>query len=308
LGADYTDNTGYAVIITDPIVNPQPVDLVVTAYNKIPSNATIPLGDTIPPVIMDIAHSPASPVMGDMVNITCTITDLGGVDTVEITLLDPENISTEESMVRYQQTNTYYYTTTCQLPGDYHITIWANDTSGNAVTSSPYVFKVQLVHSYNLYAGWNLLTLPVAGGYTAESLGQNITGCTVICQFDGDSQSYMTHVVGIPYNDFPIEPGVGYFIYIPSNTTATVTGYLLGTIDLPIYNGWDLIGWFQGTNTDANTLGQTIEGTTVVCWFNAQTQTYTTHVVSILYANFVIERGMGLFIYTLADSNWDGDA
>ena len=309
LGANYTDNAGSALISTDPITNPLPVDLVVTAFNKIPYNATIPVGDNNPPLITDIAHLPLAPVMGDMVNITCTVTDDGGVDTVLISILDPMDILLEASMVHYPGTNTYYYNTTCQLPGDYHITIWANDSTGNAIAAPVYILPVQLIHSYTLYEGWNVITIPVEGDYTAESLGENISGCSVVIMFDGSNQSFATHVVGTPHDNFPIEAGRGYFVYLSKNTTASVTGFLLDTLALPIYTGWNLIGWFQGTTTDANTIGQTIPGTTVVTMFNAQNQIFISHVVTskgVPWDNFVITRGMGLFIYTNENSTWNG--
>jgi hypothetical protein len=73
-----------------------------------------------------------------------------------------------------------------------------------------------------------------------------------------------------------------------------------------IYPGWNMIGWFQEYDTDAATLGQYIPGCTVVCKFNPDSQSYTTHVVGIPYNEFTIEQGMGIFIYTTYMSIWNG--
>jgi hypothetical protein len=309
LGASYTDATGSALITFDPLTDVTPIDLVVTAYNKIPYNATILVGDDDPPQITDITPFPSVPVMGEWVNLTCTVTDNGGVDTVRITIRDPEDNPTEATMTYHSGTHTYYYNTLCPLPGDYQITIWANDTSGNDVTSPVYILTVHLAHSYILYQGWNLITVPLEGNYTAESLGQAIPTCTVVTCFDASNQTFFTHVVGTIHDDFTLQAGIGYFAYLAQNTSAMVTGALLDTFSLPIYTEWNLIGWSQDTPIDANTLGQAIPGTTVVTWFDAHNQIFISHVVtstSYPWDNFDITRGMGFFIYTDQNSTWDG--
>ncbi len=73
-----------------------------------------------------------------------------------------------------------------------------------------------------------------------------------------------------------------------------------------IYPGWNLIGWFQDYPTDAETFGQYIPGCTVVCKFNADSQSFTTHVVGIPYNEFTIDQGMGVYIYTTYMSIWNG--
>jgi len=309
LGASYTDATGSAMITFDPITDVIPVDLVVTAYNKIPYNATILMGDEDPPQITDITPFPPVPVMGDTVNLTCTVTDNGGVDTVRITIRDPENNPTEATMTYHPGTHTYYYSTIYPLPGDYQITIWANDTSGNDITAPVYSLTVHLAHSYTLYQGWNLITVPLEGNYTAESLGQAIPTCTVVSMFNGSSQIFASHVVGTSHDDFPLLAGKGYFVYLAQNTSVLVTGTLLDTLSLPIYTEWNIIGWVHDASTDADTLGQAIPGTTVITLFDAPTQTFTSHVItstSVPWDNFIITRGMGFFIYTAQNSTWDG--
>jgi hypothetical protein len=212
-------------------------------------------------------------------------------------------------MSYHSASNTYYHNTTYLLPGEYHLTLWANDTSGNDITV-PYTLDVNLLHPYPLYEGWNVITVPVDGDYTAESLGKNISGCTVIIGFNGSDQTFTSHVVGTPHDNFPLTVGNGYFIYMSKNTTCTVEGIMVDTISLPLYTGWNLIGWYQGTTTDANTLGQVIPGTTVITMFDAESQQFISHVITKgePWDNFIIERGMGLFLYTTQDSTWDGYA
>ena len=41
--------------------------------------------------------------------------------------------------------------------------------------------------------------------------------------------------------------------------------------------------------------------------FDAETQTFLTHLVGTPWDNFVIDRGMAVFIYTTVGSYWHGD-
>jgi len=68
-----------------------------------------------------------------------------------------------------------------------------------------------------------------------------------------------------------------------------------------------MIGWYHDYDTTAESLGASIDGCTVVCMFDASTQTFTTHVVGIPYNNYQITAGMGFFIYTTEESTWNGE-
>jgi hypothetical protein len=114
-------------------------------------------------------------------------------------------------------------------------------------------------------------------------------------------------VVGIPYNDFPILDGVGYFIYLTQETQFNVTGLSIDSVDIPLYTQWNLIGWYKETTTTASSLGTALNDCTTICMYNATTASYTTHVVGIPYNDFSITPGMGLFIYTTETSIWQGE-
>jgi len=161
--------------------------------------------------------------------------------------------------------------------------------------------------SLDLYEDWNLITVPMDNIWTAETLGQNITGCTVVIKFDGDTQNFTTHVVNTPYDNFPIVNGEGYFIYCSYDTNLTMTGLPLGTTTVHIYQEWNLIGWYTETSTTAESLGTNITDCSVVIKFDGDTQNFTTHVVNTPYDNFTIAQGMGLFIYATSESDWHGE-
>jgi len=163
-----------------------------------------------------------------------------------------------------------------------------------------------ITHEFSLKKGWNLITLPLESNFTAESLGQAIPNCTVVTQFNASSSTFTTHVVNTSHDDFAIEKGRGYFIYLTENQTFLPTGWPIQSFSVDILEEWNLVGWPNAYNTTAESLGQNITSTTVVTMFDAKTQTFTTHVVGTPHDNFTIEQGMGLFIYTSENSVWQG--
>jgi len=164
-----------------------------------------------------------------------------------------------------------------------------------------------IIQTHLFFQGWNFITIPVAHNWTAETLGQNISDCTVIIMYNASTQTFLTHVVGTPHDDFPILDGVGYFIYVIYNSVLPVRQAPIASVSVPIIEDWNMIGWFNSSPTTAESLGQNINGTSVVIMFNAISQTFLTHVVGIPHDNFTIERGMGLFIYTDEASVWHGE-
>ena len=193
-------------------------------------------------------------------------------------------------------------------PGIYAVKAKAKDIHNvESVWSNPIVVTLKTLFTVSFYQNWNLLTIPFEHTWTAETLGENITGCMVVVMFNESSQTFLTHVVGIPYDDFPILDGVGYFVYLTEDNYLNASGLPVLEVNVTIYKKWNLVGWYHNYPTTAESLGQNISGCSVFIMFNAITQTFLTHVVGTPHDNFIIERGMGLFIYTDEASYWQGE-
>ena len=84
------------------------------------------------------------------------------------------------------------------------------------------------------------------------------------------------------------------------------------TIEKDVYSmfigcGWNNIGWWQDYSTNAETFDQYIPGCTVITKYDCHTQAFITHSMGIVpHDNFIITRGMGVFIYAPEESIWDG--
>jgi hypothetical protein len=162
-------------------------------------------------------------------------------------------------------------------------------------------------YTFSLIEGWNLISIPTKNIWTAETLGQNISDCEVIVMFDGSTQSFFTHVIGTPWDNFAIEDGLGYFIYITNDSTYSLRELPISNVNVSIHPSWNLIGWYHDYVTTGESLGQNISGCSVVIMFDGVSKNFTTHVVGTPHDNFVIETGMGLFIYTTEASIWQGE-
>lgn len=262
----------------------------------------------LPPQILNVSAYPENQSLGGFVNITCMVTDNIGVNNVTVNITFPDNSWVNESMMELEQADVYYYNASYMLIGNYSFFIFVTDVEGNKKLSQIYSFKIEeYLYNQHFFNKWNLMTVPVENNWTAETLGQNIRECTVVCMYNANSQNYRTHVVGIPYNDFPIVDGSGYFANCNNESNLSIPDLSITSVNVSIYEDWNIVGWYHDYATTAESLGENITGTTVVCMFNGGTQTYKTHVVDIPHNDFTIERGMGVFIYTTEIGYWHGE-
>ena len=90
-------------------------------------------------------------------------------------------------------------------------TVTADD--GNGHTDSVVFTIDSSVFSKMIFQGWNMIGWSPQSSTVAESLGQNITGSTVVTMFDGETQAFISHVVGVPHDNFVIGQYMGVFVY-----------------------------------------------------------------------------------------------
>jgi hypothetical protein len=179
-----------------------------------------------------------------------------------------------------------------------------NMTGNKTVTAhfSPLASSVNI----SLYPGWNLITIPLETVWTAEDLGDNITGCTLVLKFQGDTQQFFTHVVNTPVNNFPLENGVGYFVFVTTDSTFVYSGTPVTNVSVHLFTGWNLIGWYNEFTTMAVPLGQNITDCTLVVSYDSQTPAFITCIINPPIGNFPVARGMGLFVFVTSESDWYG--
>jgi len=183
----------------------------------------------------------------------------------------------------------------------------------------PYEGSAQVVNmpsfSFTLYSGWNLITIPVENSYNASALAALIPGCEMIAWWNAASGTYSTFIVGVtppgsPW-DFTIDNGVGYYVKVAGDTTATVNGTLIGSVSVTLYPGWNTLGWWKDAATTASSLAGNITACTMLASWDAQNDTYTTFLVGITPPgsqwDFTVTRGMGFLAKVTSGSTWHGE-
>ncbi len=87
-----------------------------------------------------------------------------------------------------------------------------------------------------------------------------------------------------------------------SSLTLTGTNITTAAIDLDI--GWNSIGRFNITATAAELLVQDITNCTAVAYWNVTLGRFIIHPINTDIGDFIIERGMGVFVYVKTESSW----
>ncbi|MCD6331483.1 MAG: hypothetical protein J7L80_04710 [Thermoplasmata archaeon] len=129
-----------------------------------------------------------------------------------------------------------------------------NTINANISTFSIYGIFGTLDMTIELHLGWNLITIPTEVDWTAHDLGSSISGCTLVVKWNASIQKYIAHYV--PWetlNNFDIQPGEGYWIYVKHGSELRITGYLVEEINVTLYPGLNLLGWanLHATNMSA---------------------------------------------------------
>jgi peptidoglycan/xylan/chitin deacetylase (PgdA/CDA1 family) len=160
----------------------------------------------------------------------------------------------------------------------------------------------------NLKTGWNLITLPLQPtnptssqqiSYTAETFGA-FSGADAVTQWQNLSQKYISHITGVPLNDFPITAGMGFFAHLNAAKSLTITGTSI-SITPQLSSGWNLFGWTSNTSTTADALGNSIGNLDVVSTFDSANQQWKSHIIGLPLNNFTINPGDSIFAHRVTN-------
>jgi hypothetical protein len=269
--------------------------------------------DVDPPVLSDINDYPDPQIVDGYVNISLTAIDETSVNSVYVDISGPIGFIPVNVTMTEGLSNKFYYYGNYSIVGNYSYFIWADDTLGHSINSLTYNFTI-LNESYlsvdiAFNTGWNLISIPIINNWYASDLASNITSCNSISRWDAVNQTYKTYIVGGPPTfDFPIIDGHGYFVDVDEQSSLTMVGDSIITVNVPLKVGWNLLGWYHSYNTTASSLSENITGCTSVSMWNTSMQTYDTYIVGGPPTfDFTITCGMGLFVDVTTESNWLGE-
>lgn len=265
--------------------------------------------DYNPIIIENITAYPMIQDNTGWVNISCNAYSIYNLDFVKANITTPNGSSLNLTMSLIPGNNGYYVNATYDEEGVYSYIIWAEDFENNQKISSIHNFIIGVnVLDIAFFQGWNLITIPVQNNFNASTLIDYIPGSIMVSYFDAENQTYKSYVTGdpLPY-DFMIKDGYGYFIYMNQEKTIYFLGGIITSVSVPLYVGYNMIGWYQSYNTTASGLLSAIPGALIASIFDAVNQTYKSYAAGDPPPyDFTVSKGMGIFIWTNQPSNWDG--
>jgi hypothetical protein len=163
-----------------------------------------------------------------------------------------------------------------------------------------------------LQAGWNLISLPAnpLAPLTAESLLRliNLQGGQATDVNRWQAGSWNTHVAGLPFNDFALEPGRGYFVKAVRASTATIAGRVPTSAPaISLAAGWNLVAFPSmpaGATAESLLQSMATQGVKVAeidRWYGGS---WSSHLIGLPFNNFAIEAGAAYFIRTSQAGSW----
>ncbi|MDI6917584.1 MAG: hypothetical protein QMC80_07285 [Thermoplasmatales archaeon] len=177
--------------------------------------------------------------------------------------------------------------------GTYRIIVSGNDEKDRAVFEDTTL--VYTTHKISFKSGWNLVALPLQPKtrYTAELLMKEIEGATRIARWDKATQRYVSHIKALPINNFYIEPGEGYFVYVEKDSQFNLKGIIPPSLTINMAQGWNLVS--IPVKYCAEEVCN-LTGSTRVTMFNETTQFLVTHIKYFPTNNFIAEKDRGYFV------------
>lgn len=209
------------------------------------------------------------------------------------------------------------------------VAVNASDLAGNTMPTYLYNFTIILftptpepletptptpsdTYTVSFNAGWNSFSFPADPlyKYTVAQLANEINtiGIVSTTYSNWGGNTWQIYQYGMPFNNFEIELGKGYFIHCENAGAYSFEGEALSdSIDIDLVPGWNFYGLpYSEVSYTASTLAATInsEGGQVehiARWNNGAWQI---HQVGLPFNNFAIESDRGYFIKSASNFLW----
>lgn len=261
-----------------------------------------------------------SPTITSTVLITAAVYNVGSTSSPDATVAvyhgdptNPENLIFSQTVPGLAPAGVAYLTGTWRgAPGGAQsVTVWVDPTQAIMETSQAnnlaagdvtVPFVQQAV--FALSPGWNLLTLPLlpASTTTAQSWLDAINSqgdqCSEINRWLNGG--WDAHINNLPFNDFVVEPGKGYFLKCNATSQWTLEGFAFAAgVPIILQPGWNLIGVpHPPSGYTAQSLLDAIASQGGACsevnrWLNGG---WDAHIGGLPFNNFSVEPDKGYFV------------
>lgn len=195
--------------------------------------------------------------------------------------------------------------------GIYSIKVIAEDEQGLQSSFSP-IWSIMIDLNETdipFFPAWNLIAIYWENNWSASNLSAHLYSCQSISRWDALNQTYQTYIVGGPPSfDFSLKDGHGYFVNMQNSDVLEKNGLYIDTVNVSLELGWNLIGWYHDENTTASSLSENITACNSISTWNATMQTYDTYITNGPPSfDFLVQKGMGLFVDVSQSSTWNGE-
>ena len=160
--------------------------------------------------------------------------------------------------------------------------------------------------------GWNFVTSPVLGSYTANTL-PGLQAGDMVAGWNANTQKYDKLFIKGVSPDFTLEPSTGYWINVPASRTLALTGSVpvtpqTRTITLPGASGWVNLAFITVAPDwkASNIPGMYSGGGTVdmVAWWNPATQKYTGLYLPGVGGDFTLIPGQSYWVSVIGSGTF----
>jgi hypothetical protein len=218
---------------------------------------------------------------------------LGGMYNATIVMLCSGTQRTEDGIMGGSYTNTLRNTTPTTA---YIINAVRNGATDFASLMELESCAIEVPFSKTLYAGWNLISLPLTPSDNSTSAVLSTASYNAVYRYNATSKQFEIANV--------MDPGIGYYVNVTSDGVWEYSGTPPYTsMDISLKQGLNMVGWLN-CSKDIDVLSS-ISGDYyyVACW-NASAEKFEVYnpAVPVAFHGFTtMERGAGYFISAKQD-------
>jgi hypothetical protein len=160
-------------------------------------------------------------------------------------------------------------------------------------------------HTYNIVAGWNMVSIPLMNSTLYASNLSVFGSINKVCRYNVTSTLFEQYIVGFspPASNFQLIPDTGYFM---NCTAASLSMTLNGTSvsqsrTVYLYSNWNMIGWSINSQMNASAFGALNNKIRKVVKYNSTTLLFDQYIVGFSppASNFNLTKTVGgYFIYS----------
>lgn len=163
-------------------------------------------------------------------------------------------------------------------------------------------FSPTTTFTYAFADNYNLFTLALDVDKTASQFLSE-SGGSILTYRDQTTGEYMQYIARFSRDteDFPLQPGVGYWIHMPASISHTISGAKITTQTLNLDVGWNLQGYtVYGGKLKASDFAESLNGANNIVKKHGGAD-YLVYVEEIDSGDYYINQGEGFFVYSLTD-------